>query len=57
MMIGKDYEDVSIGGQKEFMAINSSGARAAGMRKYLCGYLVYLSKRPAYTVSIRNFTV
>ncbi|MCP3700839.1 MAG: hypothetical protein GY920_20420 [Aliivibrio sp.] len=57
MMIGKDYEDVSIGGQKEFMAINSSGARAAGMRKYLCGYLVYLSKRPAYTVSIRNFIV
>jgi len=56
-MIGKDFEDVSVGGQKEFMAINSSGARAAGMRKYLCGYLVYLSKRPSLVVSIRNFTV
>jgi len=56
-MIGKDFEDVSIGGQKEFMAINSCGARAAGRRKYLCGYLVYLSKRPSLVVSIRNFTV
>jgi len=56
-MIGKDFEDVSIGGQKEFMALNSGGARAAGMRKYLCGYLVYLSKRPSLVVSIRNFTV
>lgn len=56
-MIGKDFEDVSVGGQKEFMAINSNGARAAGMRKYMCGYLVYLSKRPSLVLSIRNFTV
>jgi hypothetical protein len=55
-MIGKDFEDVQIGGQKEFMQL-SGGVRKAGFEKYLVSYMVYLSRKPNAVVSLRNFTV
>ena len=55
-MWGKDFEEVEIGGQREFMAL-SGGERVAGMRKYFCGYCTYLSRRPSLVLKIKNFTV
>ena len=56
IMIGKDYAPVSLGSQKEFMAI-SGGNRIAGLRRYMEADMVYISKRPSLALKISDFTV
>lgn len=56
IMIGKDYAPVSLGSQKEFMAI-SGGSRVAGLRRYMEADMVYISKRPSLALKISDFTV
>ena len=55
-MIGKDYAPVSLGSQKEFMAI-AGGSRVAGLRRYMEADMVYISKRPSLALKISDFTV
>ena len=56
IMIGKDYAPVSLGSQKEFMAI-TGGSRVAGLRRYMEADMVYISKRPSLALKISDFTV
>ena len=56
IMIGKDYAPVSLGSQKEFMAI-AGGSRVAGLRRYMEADMVYISKRPSLALKISDFTV
>ena len=57
IMVGKDYAPVTLGSQKEFMAIGAGGQRVAGLRRYMEADMVYISKRPSLALKISDFTV
>lgn len=54
---GKDFKNVSVGSQDTFLKPSVSGGHEPLIRKYMNGYLTLLTKHPASTLKIKNFTV
>jgi hypothetical protein len=56
-MYGGDLQDVKIGNQSEFMALNSSGRRQNAVEKYMTCQSEMCCEVPRQSMIIRNFTV
>jgi hypothetical protein len=56
-MYGGDLQDVRVGNQSEFMALNSSGRRQNAVEKYVTCQSEMCCETPRQAMIIRNFTV
>ena len=54
---GIEFRDVSMGGQKEFLKLNSSGQYVNVQQSFLEGWSVLIAKQPAAINCIHNFTM
>jgi hypothetical protein len=52
---GKDFKPVQVGSQDTFLGL-AGGNHAQKVNKYMLGYMTLLSKHPAATLKIKNFT-
>lgn len=53
---GKDFNPVNVGGTDTFLNSASGGGHTPDVRKYMMGWMTLLSKHPAATLKIKNFS-